>query len=157
MKLSEFKSQLRNTESVTFSLPNGKDVPAHFHITEAGVVTKDFIDCGGTVRSEKFITMQLWTSIDFYHRLSSRKLLGILSKAEKLFASDDLEVEIEYQQETIGRYGIEAGTNKFVLTSKHADCLAKDNCGIPVEKVKVKLAELAAVATSCCGTDSKCC
>lgn len=157
MKLSEFKSQLRNTESVTFSLPNGKDVPAHFHITEAGVVTKDFIDCGGTVRSEKFITMQLWTSIDFYHRLSSSKLLGILSKAGKLFATDDLEVEIEYQQETIGRYGIETGTNKFVLTSKYTDCLAKDNCGIPVEKVKVKLAELAAVATSCCGPDSKCC
>jgi hypothetical protein len=26
-------------------------VPTHYHITEVGKVQKDFIDCGGTVRS----------------------------------------------------------------------------------------------------------
>ncbi|MEI7863404.1 MAG: DUF6428 family protein, partial [Planctomycetota bacterium] len=32
-------------------LPDKSFVPAHFHITEVGRVQKDFIDCGGTVRS----------------------------------------------------------------------------------------------------------
>jgi len=34
-------------------LENGTMVPEHFHVTEVGVVTKHFIDCGGTVRNER--------------------------------------------------------------------------------------------------------
>jgi hypothetical protein len=41
-------------------------VPEHFHVTEVGVVTKDFIDCGGTVRHEKVANFQLWDANDLY-------------------------------------------------------------------------------------------
>jgi len=56
MKLSEFKSHLQDMHSLSFIQPNGSPVPAHFHITEAGVTTKHFIDCGGTERIEKYVS-----------------------------------------------------------------------------------------------------
>jgi hypothetical protein len=49
MRISEIKEQLTNLENVTFMLPNGSFVPEHFHVTEVGLVTKNFIDCGGKV------------------------------------------------------------------------------------------------------------
>lgn len=69
MKLSEFKAALSNLTELNFKLPDGSLVPKHFHITEIGQVSKKFIDCGGTVREENLISMQLWESIDFWHRL----------------------------------------------------------------------------------------
>ncbi len=53
MKLSEIKTVLLSLENVTFELENGSFVPEHFHVTEVGEITKHFIDCGGTIRSEK--------------------------------------------------------------------------------------------------------
>lgn len=53
MKLSEVKQALTNLESVTFVLPDGTQVPAHFHVTEVGANTRHFIDCGGQERLEK--------------------------------------------------------------------------------------------------------
>lgn len=53
MKLSEIKSTLENLSEVKFQLPNGEYVPQHFHITEVGIITRNFIDCGGTMRDEK--------------------------------------------------------------------------------------------------------
>ena len=69
MKLSEVKNQLSTLETVTFQLPNGTFVPEHFHVTEVGLVTKNFIDCGGTVRNETVVNFQLWDANDFEHRL----------------------------------------------------------------------------------------
>ena len=43
------------------------------------------------------------------------------------------------------------------LKSKLTDCLAKDNCGIPPEKLKVKIGEWKPKETSCCTPDSGCC
>ena len=53
MKLSQFKSQLAQTENLVFVLQNGTKVPAHFHITEVGMTTKQFADCGNTFRIQK--------------------------------------------------------------------------------------------------------
>ena len=53
MKLSEFKTLLQTLPEVNFKLTNGQAIPSHFHITEAGLTTKHFVDCGGTIRSEK--------------------------------------------------------------------------------------------------------
>ena len=53
MKLSEIKKILETVESVDFKLENGTFVPEHFHVTEVGVITKHFIDCGGTVRQDR--------------------------------------------------------------------------------------------------------
>lgn len=155
MKISNFKAILEKSTSVNFILPNGNFVPRHFHITEAGLVTKHFIDCGNTVRKEKYITMQLWVADDYAHRLSAQKLMGILKASEPLFDNEDLEIEIEYQSETIGKYGVEFKGENFLLVNKMTDCLAKDKCGIPDKKEKVALSELK--NTSCCSPNSGCC
>jgi hypothetical protein len=156
MKLSQFKSQLAQTENLSFVLQNGTKVPAHFHITEVGMTTKQFTDCGNTFRIQKTATFQLWTSVDFYHRLEPQKVLKIIESTESMFAGEDLDIEIEYQQETIGKFGLEFQDNQFVLTNTKTDCLAKDNCGI-TEKVKVSLDQLQETAASCCAPNSNCC
>ena len=61
MKLSEIKSALSKVNEVTFALPNGEQVPPHFHVTEVGNIQKHFIDCGGTIRKESVINFQLFT------------------------------------------------------------------------------------------------
>ena len=149
MKLSEIKQHLPAMNAVNFTLPNGNKIPAHFHITEVGQVTKDFIDCGGIVRHEKKVSFQLWESVDFDHRLAPQKLADIIELSEKKLGIVDGEIEVEYQRDTIGKYGLALGENGFKLTSLKTDCLAKDNCGIPVVKQKIKLGELSKVDSSC--------
>ena len=97
MKLSEVKVQLQNLDQLTFQLPDGSQVPSHFHVTEVGVVQKHFIDCGGTLRDEKVVNFQLWSSIDIDHRLHPQKLKDIIQLSEKLLDMGDYEVEVEYQ------------------------------------------------------------
>jgi hypothetical protein len=74
MKLSQVKKHLTGLQGVDFELPNGTFVPEHFHVTEVGVITKHFIDCGGTVRTEKMANFQLWDANNFEHRLKPQKL-----------------------------------------------------------------------------------
>lgn len=157
MKLSDFKKELSVLDTLTFVQPNGKIVPVHFHITEAGLTTKHFIDCGGTVREEKVVNFQLWEANDFEHRLSAKKLTGIIELSEKTLNLGDLDVEVEYQTETIGRYGLDFDGKNFILLAKKTDCLAKENCGIPKEKQKVNLSELQKNESSCCSPNSGCC
>jgi hypothetical protein len=154
MKLSELKHALVNLTDIHFVLPNGEKVPAHFHVTEIGQVTKHFIDCGGVVRIEKMISFQLWQSTDYDHRLSVNKLKEIISLSENLLQIEDGVIEVEYQQETISKFGLEYKENEFHLTAKFTDCLAPDKCGIPQEKPRIKLSELN--ATTCCAPGQKC-
>jgi hypothetical protein len=69
----------------------------------------------------------------------------------------DLEVEVEYQSDTIGKYGLDFDGNRFILTSKVTACLASDACGIPTEKIKVKIADLQTVAQASCTPGGGCC
>ncbi len=149
MKLSTFKKHLSNLNSVNFVLPNGTFVPKHFHITEAGLITKNFIDCGGTVRTEKVVNFQLWVAEDVNHKLEAKKLEGIIALSEKLFNDEDLEIEVEYQSDTIGKYGLDFNDQNFLLTAKQTNCLAKDNCGIPPTKIKLQLATIETSKSSC--------
>lgn len=156
MKLSEIKSKLNELETIAFKLPNGTLVPSHFHVTEVGKITKNFIDCGGTVRYEEVVNFQLWNANDYNHRLHPEKLLNIIELSQKtLNIMDNLEIEVEYQADTIGKFGLDFDGTSFLLTSKQTDCLAKDNCGIPAAKPKVKLADLS--AEPCCTPDGNCC
>jgi hypothetical protein len=108
MKLSEIKNHLKELNTIAFQLPNGNLVPSHFHVTEVGKVTKDFIDCGGKVRNETVINFQLWEANDYDHRLHPEKLVNIIELSEKIFDFDDLEIEVEYQgKETIGKFGLD--------------------------------------------------
>jgi hypothetical protein len=157
MKLSEIKQQLNEVTNLNFVLENGTPVPEYFHVTEVGVITKNFIDCGGTIRNEKVANFQLWNANDTDHRLKPNKLLGIISLSEKALGMEDLEVEVEYQSDTIGKYGLTFQNGNFVLTTKKTDCLAKDNCGAPAGKQKVKLSELQTASQSCCTPGGNCC
>ncbi len=155
MKLSEIKELLGSLETVNFTTENGHKVPDHFHVTEVGVIDKHFIDCGGTVRKERFVNFQLWDAQDYDHRLKPQKLMKIIDLSEKALNIGDGEIEVEYQSDTIGKYGLVFNGKDFVLTNKRTDCLASDKCGIPEDKLKVNLSELSAKA--CCGPGSKCC
>tara|TARA_R110000796_G_scaffold183498_2_gene300038 strand:+ start:119157 stop:119624 length:468 start_codon:yes stop_codon:yes gene_type:complete len=155
MNLSEIKSHLKNLDTIAFELPDGSLVPNHFHVTEVGKIHKHFIDCGGTVRKEEVANFQLWNANDYDHRLHPEKLLHIIELSEKVLEMDDLEIEVEYQSETIGKFGLAFNGSNFLLTTKQTDCLAKDNCGIPDKKQKIKMADLN--RTTSCTPNSGCC
>lgn len=157
MKLSEVKQILDNANNVNFQLENGTLVPDHFHITEVGVITKHFIDCGGTVRNEKVANFQLWNANDTDHRLKPKKLLDIIALSEKVLGMEDLEIEVEYQAETIGKYDLDFNGKDFVLQNKQTNCLAQDSCGIPVEKLKVNISKITSNISDCCTPGGGCC
>ena len=152
MKLSEIKTHLANLNELEFHLPDGSVVPAHFHVTEVGQISKRFIDCGGTVRKEEVINFQLWEDGDFDHRLGASKLLSIISLSERLLNLEDHEIEVEYQGVTIGKYGLDFDGKSFTLTNTMTDCLAKDQCGIPPKKAKIRLG-----ANQVCTPGGGCC
>lgn len=156
MKLSEVKNHLAQLETIAFQLPDGELVPTHFHVTEVGKISKHFIDCGGTVRTENVANFQLWSADDYNHRLHPEKLIHIIELSEKVLGLEDLEVEVEYQADTIGKFGLEFDGVNFLLMSKQTDCLAKDKCGIPDKKPKVRLSSLN-VKSESCTPGSGCC
>ena len=157
MKLSEIKNKLKTLETIAFQLPNGELVPNHFHVTEVGKITKNFIDCGGTVRSEEIVNFQLWEADDYDHRLHPEKLVHIIELSENKLQIPDLEIEVEYQmKDTIGKFNLDFDGTHFLLKAKLTDWLAKDNCGIPTEKPKVKIGEWKQKENSCT-PNSGCC
>lgn len=154
MKLSEIKKHLTTLKTIAFQLPNGELVPSHFHVTEVGRVTKNFIDCGGILRYQETANFQLWKADDYDHKLHPEKLLDIIELSQKILNLGDLNIEVEYQQSTISKYGLDFDGTNFLLTTTKTDCLAKDNCGIP-EKPKVKIAQTQQQNT--CSPNSGCC
>lgn len=157
MKLSQVKALLPTLENVAFKLENGTFVPEHFHVTEVGQITKNFIDCGGVIRTEKVVSFQLWNADDFEHRLKPTKLLNIIQLSEEKLGIEDAEIEVEYQSETIGKYDLEFNGKTFVLKNKTTACLAQDACGIPSEKEKKNLAELNLTQSNSCTPGGGCC
>ncbi|MGX7666267.1 DUF6428 family protein [Flavobacterium pedocola] len=153
MNLSTIKEVLETAETVSFQLPDGTFVPEHFHVTEVGEITKNFIDCGGTVRKETTVSFQLWDANDFDHRLKPQKLKHIIELSEKILSIGNHEIEVEYQSDTIGKYDLDFNGQNFVLVSKNTACLASDNCGNPKEKKN--LSDLQ--TTACCAPNSSCC
>ena len=138
MRLKEFKERLQTHINeggeLLFILGDGTLIPPYFHITEMGMKIKHFVDCGGVIRTEECINFQIWTADDFDHRLTSQKLLELIGKNEGLFGKTDLEVEMEYQTNTIGSYTLKVDPNNiltYILVSKKTNCLAPDKCGIP--------------------------
>lgn len=116
-------------------LPDGDLVAAHFHVTEVGRVAKDFIDCGGTVRSSRSCVLQVWVADDTAHRLDAAKLAGIVRLAAPVLGGDDLPVEVEYDAGLITQLPVTAAEVTpagllFHLGGKHTACLAPDRCGV---------------------------
>ena len=155
MKISQFKSALlllKPQDNPSFIQLSGLPVAAHYHITEIGLVLKNFVDCGGVVRQERKATMQIWLAQDVEHRLSVEKLLGIIEKSEELFGLKEDELEIEYQGQTIEHYGLAIQDFGFQFIAKQTTCLAPDHCGIPKEQLPNDLKK-----NSCCTPNSGCC
>ena len=153
MLITAFKQTLRELDTLKFQLPNGEFVPAHFHITEVGNITRNFIDCGGVQRQENKLNLQLWVASDTDHRLDPTNLLNILQLAEKQLGNSNIEVEVEYQQSTIGRYKLAFNGAVFQLINTQTACLAPNQCGIPQEKPRVRVT----ASGLSCNPNSGCC
>jgi hypothetical protein len=158
MKLSEIKLLLNTVQTVNFQLPDGNFVPEHFHVTEVGLINKNFIDCGGTVRKETVVNFQLWNANDFEHRLKPQKLIHIIELSEKVLGIEDFEIEVEYQDTTtIGKYDLGFNDKNFQLLNKKTACLAQENCEVPKEKSKLNLTQLNTENANSCTPGGGCC
>ena len=116
-------------------LPDKSFIPTHYHITEVGRLQKDFIDCGGTVRSLTSCLLQIWVANDTEHRLETTKLATIMQIAKPLLKSEDLPVEVEYEEGVVSQYPVASAEITpagilFYLGTKHTACLAPEKCGV---------------------------
>jgi len=137
MKVSELRAVLAANPQAKmhWMLPDRSFVPDHYHITEVGRVQKDFMDCGGTIRSLSSCLLQIWVADDRDHRLQTTTLAKIMEVAMAVLKSDDLPVEVEYEDGTISQYpvaGVEVTPAGLLLHlgTKHTACLAPDKCGV---------------------------
>ncbi len=137
MTVKEFRTALADNPGAKmhWMLPDNSFVPSHYHITEVARVQKDFIDCGGTVRSTKACVLQVWVANDVDHRLETTKLASIMEIAAPLLQSDELPVEVEFEQGVISQYpvgGMEVTPSGllFHLGTKHTACLAPEKCKV---------------------------
>lgn len=138
MNLTDFRNALLRCQesTVAFILPGGESIPAEFHITEVGHVTKNFIDCGGTVHRSESCLLQTWVSEDGpQHQLAAGKLSHILDLSRRVLPSVELDVEVEYGSDPVGQFkidSVEENGNQIVfqLGNKKTDCLAREACGI---------------------------
>lgn len=135
MKLHEFKKLLADNPdwNLRFVLPDGREVPAHAHVTEVARIDKRYIDCGGTFRTDSFCRLQTWVADDLHHRLTAKKLLGILNKAVSLLESEDLDVDVEHELDVITQFPLESvkqGLDALLLqlAPRHTACLAMEKC-----------------------------
>ena len=138
MKLHEFKALLEANREKQFllQLPNDKTVPQSFHITEVGLVSKTFIDCGGKVHTVQTCQLQAWIGPDVDHRIEAGKMADILKISAAIVPNDALDLEVEYEDDIISQYPVAGAivTDDAVtlqLTTKHTDCLAKELCLVP--------------------------
>jgi hypothetical protein len=105
------------------------------------------------LRQENKLNLQLWVASDAYHRLKPNNILNILQSAENELGCSNLELEVEYQQSTVGRYKLAFDGVVFQLINTQTACLAPDQCGIPQEKPRVRVT----ASGLSCNPDSGCC
>ena len=135
MKSSTLLKTLRDHSGyhIRFLLPNGGLIPLHAHITEVGRVDKTFLDCGATIRKVSSLCLQSWVADDTDHRLPAGKLAEIIDRAAPILGTEDLDVELEYEDGFISQFPVETAQAQgdlliFTLGTKHTDCLAKEIC-----------------------------
>lgn len=135
IQYQQFIDSLSNIpqSSIEFYLPNGKQIPAYFHITDVGSVFRHFIDCGSQVRNESYVQIQIWLGKDTEHSLNGETVLKILSHCDvvldKLPDLQSTDVIIEYKEELTSQYPIEhieqtGQAVKIYLTSSETQCLS---------------------------------
>ncbi|MDG4812634.1 DUF6428 family protein [Hydrogenovibrio sp. 3SP14C1] len=158
MFFTEFQRILKEHSSkrLKFVLPDGNSVPEHFHITDVGSVFRHFIDCGGQLREESYVQIQLWLGADKEHRITSETATKILQQSQpvlnKIQQLESCEVMIEYQTMLTALYSIREMKNTeaeiiFFLEATKTQCLA----ALRHEQEKKQGYE-----SSCCSKDSCC-
>ena len=155
MNLQEFKQTLKEhpNHGVLIQIEGGQTLAPHFHVTEVGLVTKDFVDCGGTRRTTNTCRLQTLVANDIDHRLSTDKLSGILKKTiDVLHLDPELTVEIEIQTDTISIYElsdavVDSGKIKITARTTRTACLAPDTCRL----------DMLPVLGSDCSGETGCC
>jgi Family of unknown function (DUF6428) len=138
MYISQFKHLLvlNPDNHLSITLPDGKAIPADFHVTEVGHVARRFVDCGGTIRSLDACLLQVWVAAnDKDHRLTAGKLAAILDLAKPLLPSAEVGVEVEYGEIEVSQFLVstvvpEGTETRITLENKHTDCLAREACGL---------------------------
>ena len=160
MKLRDLKATLALHPDALprFILPDGDQIPAHFHITEVGHVAKRFIDCGGKLHdTTDTCLLQTYVADDVEHRLTAGTFAKILQLGDQVLPHDDLHVEVEYEdcaitQSPITSAELSGDHIEIRLGAKHTDCLAKEKCGIDGEGCgsSSDATESAATAGACC-------
>ena len=155
MNFQQFSKQLAaaGENQMLLRLPSGEQVPAHFHVTEVGKVSKDFVDCGGVQRCEQTCVLQTLVANDVEHRLTADKLARILDFNNHLNLPADIPVEFEIQGSTVQVFSLDScqlddSRLTLNLAAKQTACLAPDKCGIGDA--------LPTLDGSCCD-DSGCC
>ncbi len=159
MKISELKQALalHPAKTLRFVLPTGGLVPPHAHVTELARLDKQFVDCGGTYRTDSTCQLQTWFADDTEHRLDTDKLLKIFAHGAKLLGADDLEVEIEHEAPFIAHFPIasletQGETMLIHLGIKRTACLAPDQCMPPAVNKTISFKPLPKLQTTgCCG------
>ncbi len=148
MKLRDLKTLLRQHPHTypRFMLPNGEHIPSHAHVTEVGLVSKTFIDCGGVTGKTDTAVLQTHVMEDTDHRLSSERFAKILDLGDRVLPNDQLDVEVEYDCCVVGQYPIAtarpAGEHlELILENRRTQCLAR---------------ERSEAEASCC-SDASCC
>ena len=133
MKLHELRSILESHPGapVRFTLPDGDQIPAQFHVTEVGYVSKKFIDCGGETGAAETCVLQTWVGDDEDHRLTAGKLAKILALGRRVLPNEDFDVEVEYDGCVISQYPVVAARRagehlEFSLGRKSTHCLARE-------------------------------
>jgi hypothetical protein len=138
MRKSEFLSFLLANPDTTirFQLPDHQLSPAHAHVTEVARIDKHFIDCGGTVRKESMCRLQTWVADDVDHRLSAKKLAGIIEKGATIIGDEDLEMDVEHDVGFVTQFPVlgmqRSGDETIIeLGGRHTACLAPEKCCPP--------------------------
>lgn len=158
MKLKDLKTilALHPDAQPRFTLPDGDQIPAHFHITEVGHVAKRFIDCGGKLHdTNDTCLLQTYVADDIDHRLNAGTFAKILQLGDQVLPHDNLDVEVEYDCCVVAKYPVasaEFGGDyiEIQLGEKHTDCLAKEKCGIDGKSCGTGEKSEAAAVTACC-------
>jgi len=139
MKLAVFKSHQSRLMS-NIQQPSGEFVPAHFHITEVGLLTKCFPACDdGHIQKQDYL--QTWVADNVQHHLEPK----------------DSEMKFKYQADAMGKYGVGTPGASFLLVSKQTGCLFKIKCDISHQKKRIGLNSFATSKDSHCTTGGGCC
>lgn len=140
MKISTLRSilALHADALPRFTLPDGDQIPAHFHVTEVGHATKRFIDCGGVTGQSEACVLQTWVGQDVEHRLTAGRLDDILQLGVRILPDRDLEVEVEYDCCVVAQYPVtevsrDGAYLEITLGNKKTQCLARERANSGAE------------------------